>query len=274
MNELSAAVLNLRARVLDGDVAALARAISVVEGPGEFGRELHRAIRSQAGGAEIVGITGPPGVGKSSLINALISELRGHDVRVAVVAVDPSSPVTGGSVLGDRTRMGRHTDDPGVYIRSVSARGSVGGLSAQIVGVLDLIDAAGWKFIILETVGAGQSETDIAEVADINVVVNAPGFGDDVQAIKAGILEIADVLVVNKADLPEAGIVARQLEAMLRLRTTRKRLFRWLAQLRPKAQESPLCWLLSASVIGHQSTKRIARWRARDGCWPGRLPDS
>lgn len=219
MNELSAAVHNLRARVLDGDVAALARAISAVEGTGEFGRELHRAIRSQAGGADIVGITGPPGVGKSSLINALVTELRGHGERVAVVAVDPSSPVTGGSVLGDRTRMGQHTDDPGVYIRSVSARGGVGGLSDQIMSVLDLIDAAGWQFIILETVGAGQSETDVAEVADTNVVVNAPGYGDDVQAIKAGILEIADVLVVNKADLPAAGIAVRQLEAMLKLRT-------------------------------------------------------
>ena len=165
-----------------------------------------------------MGSLGHPGSGKSTLINAMIAELRRQDQRVAVVAVDPSSPITGGSVLGDRTRMGEHTDDPGVFIRSLSARGHLGGLCASILRVVDLINAAGWDIVVLETVGAGQSETEIVEVADINVVVNAPGLGDDVQAIKAGILEIADVLVVNKADSPLAQRTERQLKAMLQLR--------------------------------------------------------
>lgn len=205
-------------RLKDGDVAALARAISLVDSQDELGRQLHQSLRARLGNAEVVGITGPPGAGKSTLISALITELRQNDKRVAVVAVDPSSPITGGSVLGDRTRMGKHTDDPGVFIRSVAARGHLGGLSASIARIIDLIDAAGWDLIVLETVGAGQSETEVAEVADIKVVLNAPGLGDDVQAIKAGILEIADVLVVNKADSPLADKTARQLKAMLQLR--------------------------------------------------------
>jgi len=137
---------------------------------------------------------------------------------VAVLAVDPASPVTGGAVLGDRTRMGAHSLDPGVFVRSVSARGHLGGLAAGARDMLDAMDAAGWELIVLETVGAGQSEVEVARAADVRLVVLAPGLGDDVQAIKAGILEIADILVVNKADRPEADVTARQLQAMLALR--------------------------------------------------------
>lgn len=205
-------------RLRGGEMAALARAISLVDSHSEVGNALHHAARPFTGQTEVIGITGPPGAGKSTLINAMISELRGQGDRVAVVAVDPSSPITGGAVLGDRTRMGEHTDDPGVFIRSLSTRGHLGGLSASVLRVVDLIDAAGWDVIVLETVGAGQSETEIAEVADTKVVVNAPGLGDEVQAIKAGILEIADVLVVNKADSPLAQRTVRQLKAMLQLR--------------------------------------------------------
>lgn len=208
----------LCARLQDGDIAALARGISLVDSNLELGSAVHRACIPKTGQATVLGLTGPPGVGKSTLISEVVSEIRAGGERVAVVAVDPSSPLSGGAVLGDRTRMGRHTDDPGVFIRSVSARGHLGGLSMSILQILDLIDAAGWENIIIETVGAGQSETEIAGVADISVVLNAPGLGDDVQAIKAGILEIADVLVVNKFDLPQAEATERQLRAMLKLR--------------------------------------------------------
>ena len=208
----------LCARLIAGDVAALSRCISLVDSHEDAGKEVHQRIRVHTGNADVIGITGAPGVGKSTLIDALITELRARGDSVAVVAVDPSSPLTGGSVLGDRTRMGRHTDDAGVYVRSIASRGHLGGLTTSVDWIVDLLDAAGWDVIILETVGAGQSETEVAEIADVCVVVNAPGLGDDVQAIKAGILEIGDVLVVNKADSPLAGQTERQLKSMLRLR--------------------------------------------------------
>lgn len=208
----------LVSRLRDRDTTALARAISLVEACSSLATELHDRVRLLSGAAEVIGITGAPGVGKSTLINQMISAWRAREKRVAVIAVDPSSPITGGAVLGDRTRMGVHGEDPGVFIRSVAARGHLGGLSADVLCIIDLIDTAGWDVILLETVGTGQSETEISEVADINIVVNAPGLGDEVQAIKAGILEIADVLVINKVDLPLADRTERQLKAMLQLR--------------------------------------------------------
>ena len=218
MSDVNQFADNMVSRVRAGDIGALARSISLVDSFSDLGTLIHHSARPHAGHTEVVGITGPPGAGKSTLINALVAGLRKQGRRVAVVAVDPSSPITGGSVLGDRTRMGEHSCDPGVFIRSLSARGHLGGLSANILRVVDLIDVAGWDLVIVETVGAGQSETEIAEIADINVVINAPGLGDDVQAIKAGILEIADILVINKADSPLAQRTERQLKAMLQLR--------------------------------------------------------
>jgi LAO/AO transport system ATPase/phenylacetic acid degradation protein PaaD len=184
--------------------------------PGAGG--IARAIAPHLGRAHVIGITGAPGAGKSTLINALLGELIGRGQRVAVVAVDPSSPLTGGAVLGDRVRMGEHGNHDHVFIRSVSSRGHLGGLSRTTARIVDVLDAAGFDTVIVETVGAGQAEVAIAGLADTRIVVCPPGLGDDVQAIKAGILEIADILIVNKGDLPAAEATLRDLNDMLRLR--------------------------------------------------------
>lgn len=205
-------------KLLGGDVPTLARAISVLEAGGAGADALAVRLRDHAGTARVIAFTGPPGAGKSTLVSAYVSQIRARGEPVAILAVDPSSPLSGGAVLGDRTRMGEHSCDTGVFIRSIASRNHLGGLSLSLPAILDAVDAAGWPNIILETVGAGQSETEIVEFADTKVVLNAPGLGDDVQAIKAGILEIADILVVNKCDLPLADRAVRQLQAMLKLR--------------------------------------------------------
>jgi len=205
-------------RLTHADASTLARCITLMECGGPSAEILHRRITPLTGRAAIIGFTGPPGVGKSTLIDAYIGALRARGHTVAVAAVDPSSPISGGAILGDRVRMQRHTGDPGVFIRSVASRGHLGGLSESIHRIVDVMDAAGRDFVIVETVGTGQSEIEIVEIADVCVVVNAPNSGDDVQAIKAGVLEIADVLVVNKADLPLADRTAKQLSSMLKLR--------------------------------------------------------
>ncbi|CQD24319.1 LAO/AO transport system ATPase [Mycobacterium lentiflavum] len=201
-----------------GDHAALARALTLLERGGPEAAALRAALRPHTGRGTVVGVTGPPGAGKSSLIADLVTVLRARDMRVAVIAVDPSSPISGGAVLGDRARMGTHTADEGVFIRSVASRGQSGGLARAVPAFLDAVDAAGWPIILLETVGSGQSDVDVAELADVAVLVSVPGLGDDLQAIKSGMLELADVLVVNKCDLPGAERTARQLESMLTLR--------------------------------------------------------
>lgn len=200
--------------LLAGERSALARAITAVENETAAARAVLQAIRDRLGHALVVGFTGAPGAGKSTLVSAYIDVLRARGQTVGVVAVDPSSPLTGGAILGDRIRMTRHSGDAGVFIRSLASRGHLGGLSRTAARVIDVFDAAGRDVVVVETVGTGQSEVEVAEIADVRVVVNAPGLGDDVQAIKAGILEIADVLVVNKADLPFAERSARQLAAM------------------------------------------------------------
>lgn len=209
---------SLLKRLRSGDPRATARAITIMEAGGSAASRLHRELLPLTGAALTVGFTGPPGAGKSTLIDAFVTELRKSGRTVAVAAVDPSSPLSGGAVLGDRIRMGRHTEDPGVFIRSIASRGHLGGLTENIHHIVDVLDVAGRDVIVIETVGAGQSEVEVVEVADVRVVVNAPGLGDDVQAIKAGILEIASVLVVNKADLPLAARTVRQLRGMLSLR--------------------------------------------------------
>jgi len=204
--------------LMAGDRRALGRAITLAETGGDQAAKLGRQIREHTGNARVIGITGPPGAGKSTLINGLIGALRDAGQSVAVLAVDPSSPISGGAILGDRLRMTAHTDDNGVFIRSLAARGHLGGLTASVPAVIDILDAGGYQQIILETVGTGQSEVEIRDFADIRVVVCTPGMGDDIQAIKAGLFEIADILVVNKSDQDGADQAVGQLESMLTLR--------------------------------------------------------
>ncbi len=204
--------------LLAGDRRAVARTISLVEHGTVDPRVLSGALAPHLGRAHVLGITGAPGAGKSTLVHAMLGELLARGRRIAVVAVDPSSPISGGAVLGDRVRMGEHGAHPDVFIRSLATRGHLGGLSRNTEEIVDVLDAAGFDTIIIETVGAGQSEVEIMRVADTRIVACAPGLGDSVQAIKAGILEIADVLVVTKSDLPGADVTARDLKDMLHLR--------------------------------------------------------
>jgi len=218
MRNGSQTIDQLLGRLGNGEVAALARAISLVDQGTADGAELVSGARGHRGKTCVIGVTGAAGCGKSSLVNALTRELRSRDVTVAVLAVDPSSPISGGAVLGDRVRMGEHAVDEGVFIRSLSSRGEHGAIAACIPQIIDLLAFSGWPCVLVETVGAGQSDTAIARIADLCIVVNAPGMGDEVQSIKAGILEIGNVLVVNKSDQPEASLLLRQLKSMLHLR--------------------------------------------------------
>jgi LAO/AO transport system kinase len=199
------------------DVRALARAISSVEEQRPAALDLLRAAFGRAGTATVIGLTGPPGSGKSSLVDRLVEGYRGEGCRVGVVAVDPSSAFSGGAILGDRIRMLRHAQDDDVFIRSMATRGHLGGLAQSTNDVVDLIDAARYDPILVETVGVGQDEIEVVRTADVVVVVLVPGMGDDIQAIKAGILEIADLFVINKSDLPGADKLEAELRTMLEL---------------------------------------------------------
>ncbi|MES2305926.1 MAG: methylmalonyl Co-A mutase-associated GTPase MeaB [Gemmatimonadota bacterium] len=208
----------LLTQLLAGKVAALARAVSVVENGRSGFEELLAAIHPRLGRARRIGITGPPGAGKSTLTERLVSAYRAAGLRVAVVAVDPTSPFSGGALLGDRIRMEQIALDPGVYIRSMATRGSLGGLATATREVCDLLDAAGFDRILVETVGVGQSELDVARMADSTVLVLVPESGDGIQALKSGVMEVADCFLVNKADRPGADKVRREVELALDLR--------------------------------------------------------
>ncbi|WP_328529302.1 methylmalonyl Co-A mutase-associated GTPase MeaB [Nocardioides sp. NBC_00368] len=212
---------DLVARARGGEPRAVARLVSYVEnapvGGGERLREVMAALAPHGGHAQIVGLTGAPGVGKSTTTSALVRELRSAGRTVAVLAVDPSSPFSGGALLGDRIRMTDHATDPGVFIRSMASRGHLGGLAWSAPQAIRVLDAAGFDVVLVETVGVGQSEVEIAGLADTTVVLLAPGMGDGIQAAKAGILEIGDLYVVNKADREGATKVQRDLRGMLRL---------------------------------------------------------
>ena len=195
-----------------GEPGAIARAITAVENRDPSSRELLELLTPHAGRAVKVGVTGAPGSGKSTLVDALLTALRRQGRTVGVLAIDPSSPVTGGALLGDRVRMQKHSTDPGVFIRSLATRGALGGLAAATRDAAAILDAAGKAFILIETVGVGQDEVAIAGFADVTLLVLVPGMGDDVQSLKAGVMEIADIFVLNKSDQPGADALEQELE--------------------------------------------------------------
>ena len=205
--------------VRSGDARALARAISTAENRSPGWSDLLKALFPHSGKARVIGMTGAPGAGKSTLVDQLAKLYRKQDRTVGIIAVDPTSPYTGGAILGDRIRMQDHFADPGIYIRSMATRGSLGGLARTTADVTTLLDASGRDLILIETVGVGQDEVDIVRLADITVVMLVPGMGDDVQTIKAGIMEIADIFVINKSDREGAERVEREIRALQSLAT-------------------------------------------------------
>ena len=216
---LDSAPYSLIARVCSGDPRAVARAISTVENRTVGWSELLKALFPHTGKARVIGLTGPPGAGKSTLVDQLAKHYRKENQTVGIIAVDPTSPYTGGAILGDRIRMQDHYSDPGIYIRSMATRGSLGGLARATADAATVLDASGRDLVMIETVGVGQDEIEIVRLADITIVILVPGMGDDVQTIKAGIMEIADIFVINKSDREGAERVEREIRAMQSLAT-------------------------------------------------------
>jgi len=251
-------VADLVARAREGDAGAVARLITLVEDASPALREVMDSLREHVGRAHVLGITGPPGVGKSTSTNALVTALRTAGKRVGVLAIDPSSPFSGGALLGDRVRMADHAVDPGVYIRSMGSRGHLGGLAWSTPQAVRVLDAAGCDIVVVETVGVGQSEIEVAGLADSTLVLLAPGMGDGIQAAKAGILEIGDVYAVNKADRDGAERTRRELRTMLSM-----------AQRREGAWQPPVVMTVATTGEGIDDlTREIdghAAWLADSG---------
>ncbi len=257
-------------RIRGGDLRSLARAITAVENRSPHAGELMKALFPHSGTAALIGFTGAPGAGKSTLVDGVAREYRKAEKTVGIVAIDPTSPFSGGAILGDRIRMQGHYADPGIFIRSMATRGSLGGLARTTADVTSILDASGRDLVMVETVGVGQDEVDIVKLADVTIVVLVPGMGDDVQSIKAGIMEIADIFVINKADRDGAERVEREIKA---LQSLALRHDAWvppivktvaangagIPELVKKIEEYRA--FLDKSEAGHQ--KRIQNWRNR-----------
>jgi LAO/AO transport system kinase len=262
-------------RVRSGDVRSLARAISAIENSAPESVELLKALFPFSGKARIIGLTGAPGSGKSTLVDQLAREYRKQQKTVGIIAVDPTSPYTGGAILGDRIRMQTHHADSGIYIRSMATRGFLGGLARTTADVATVLDASGKDLVLVETVGVGQDEIDIVRLADITIVILVPGMGDDVQTIKAGIMEIADIFVINKSDREGAERVEREIRTMqtLAVRPDRKEKDAWTPPIvKTVATEGKGIAELAASIAeyekflereGLELKKKISNWRER-----------
>jgi LAO/AO transport system kinase len=253
-----------------GNLRALSRAITAVENRTADSHELLKALFVHSGRARVVGLTGSPGAGKSTLVDALAGQYRKRQQTVGIIAIDPTSPFTGGAILGDRIRMSSHTGDHGTFIRSMATRGSLGGLSSTTADVATVLDASGRDLVLIETVGVGQDEVDIVRLADVTIVILVPGMGDDVQSIKAGIMEIADIFVINKADREGADRVEREIKSM---QSMSMRHDSWVPPVIKTVASSGIGVpelaaaideyeiYLATSELGHQ--RRIANWRNR-----------
>jgi GTPase len=257
-------------RIRAGDVRALARAISTIEDNRPESRELLKAIFNFTGRARVIGLTGAPGAGKSTLVDQLAREYRKQERTVGILAVDPTSPYTGGAILGDRIRMQSHHADPGIYIRSMATRGNLGGLARATTDAATVLDAAGKDIVLIETVGVGQDEIDIVRLADVTVVILVPGMGDDVQTIKAGIMEIADIFVINKSDREGADRVEREIRSMQSLAI---RSDKWTPPIvKTVATDGKGIPELAAAIVNYEQflqqkdlllKKKISSWRER-----------
>lgn len=259
-----AQTVSLADDVLAGKRRAIARAISLVESRDPDAEDLLRTLHGHGGDAHVVGVTGSPGTGKSTLADKLITLYRQQDKRVGVIAVDPSSPFTGGAILGDRIRMQSRATDEGVYIRSMGTRGALGGLSSGTADAVKVLAAAGFDVVIVETVGVGQAEVDVVRLADTVAVVVVPGLGDDVQAVKAGVMEIADIFVVNKADLDGSDKVHSEVEAMMMLGHPDTDDFWWPPILRTVAEKGEGVTELAEAVEKHRAwSQQSSEWERR-----------
>ncbi len=258
-------------RILQRDRHAVGRGISLIETGSPDGISLIKALYGRAGRAFVIGVTGAPGVGKSTVVDRLIALLRGNGHRVGVVAVDPTSPLSGGAILGDRVRMQAHVGDTGVFVRSMATRGQLGGLAIATRDAVVVLDAAGYDIVLIETVGVGQAEVEITRVADISVVITIPGLGDDVQALKAGLMEIGDIFVVNKADHTGAHQAVAEIETMLEMQLDESKTWRPPVLLTQATARDGIDLLLEAINRFHVETSPLQSQRRRNrdrlGLW-------